>query len=295
MGAGWIDTARLSRGRRRLAAGSVDGPPGTRFVELETSWIRYRAVGDGLPVVLAPDPPNVVEHYGELIAGLSSRHRVICLEAPGFGFSYPKPGFGYGLQDQVSALTELLDRLAIGPATICFPCVAAYAAIELAARRQDLVARLILIQAPCWSQELAWASRIDRRGLVRTPFVGQAVLALGKRRIAKGWYQAALPRGHSQQGFLDLGLGALERGALYCLASAFQATFNSATEVPSIKIPALILWGAADRTHRDSRMSSMKEHVPGAQEVVFGSAGHFPELEEPERFVQIVAEFAADG
>ena len=40
----------------------------------------------GVPV-LAPDPPNVIEHLSPLVDALSTSHRVVCVELPSFGFS----------------------------------------------------------------------------------------------------------------------------------------------------------------------------------------------------------------
>src|SRR5207244_1817669 len=83
--------------------------------------------------------------------------------------------------------------------------------------------RVVCWQTPAWSEALGWVRRIDRRGLLQTPWLGQLAMSFGKRRVARGWYRAALPPGADPAPFLAPALAAFERGSTYCLASAFQA------------------------------------------------------------------------
>jgi len=55
----------------------------------------------------------------------------------------------------------------------------------------------------------------------------------------------------------------------------------------------LVLWGLADRTHRRTDKRSILSYMPHARWVEFDSAGHFPELEEPERFREVLFRFLA--
>ncbi len=289
-----LDVARLRR-RRSRAARRADGPaPGTRRVELSRASVRTRIAGSGRPtVVLAPDPPNVIEHYEELIDLLSSRFRVVCYELPGFGLSWPKGGFRFTLEDQVSAARELLGELALGPYVLALPCVAAYVGLRLAADPRAQVERVVAIQAPSWTQEVDWARRVDPRGLLRMPVVGQAMMALGQRRMARGWYRAALPKGYSDEPFLDPALESFDRGACFCLGSAFQGLFRGqTTELEPVEKPTLAVWGTADRTHRPSEPRSLLEHAPGAEVVELDGVAHFPDLERPERFSELLRDFA---
>jgi pimeloyl-ACP methyl ester carboxylesterase len=59
-----------------------------------------------------------------------------------------------------------------------------------------------------------------------------------------------------------------------------------------INQPSLVIWGEADRSHRDTDKSSTKSYCPQAREIRFANAGHFPELEEPEMFAREVRDWA---
>jgi len=290
MSAARLETFLQTHRRARPPSGD-----GVRFVELPQATLRVRVAGTGpVALVIVPDPPNVIEHYDRLIALLAPHLRVVCCEAPGFGFSRPAPGFDFSPASQAASMAALLARLALGPYLLAFPCFAGLVAVQLAAEHPELVNGLVIVQTPAWSEALGWVRRIDRRGLLQTPWLGQLAMSFGKRRAARGWYRAALPPGADPAPFLAPALAAFERGGAYCLASAFQAACRTpAPRLGPVRQPALVVWGGADRTHRRTDKRSILEYVPRADWVDFAAAGHFPDLEQPERFRDELRHFLA--
>jgi len=262
--------------------------------------VRVRDTGGdgGRPVVvLTCDPPNVVEHYDALIELLRGQYRIVCWEMPGFGFSRPVRGFGFTMTEYERVCEELLDGLRVSGSVLAFPCVWGYVALQLAARRPDLVRGLVLAQAPHWSEELAWARRLDPTRLVGRPYVGQLVMAVSSQRVARDWYRVALPRGTTAAttaAFTDPAVDALRAGGLFCLASLTQAWFGPRLSAPMedrplAPQPAVLMWGAADRSHRHSHPESALPYLPRGRVVTYPDAGHFPELERPDRLRDALA------
>src|SRR6185369_3517251 len=117
----WIDRVeRAWMARRRGAAA-----PGTRAVAAGGAIFRVRVVGRGGPTnVLAPDPPNVIEHLAAVAEALAVRHRVVCLELPGFGFSVAPTDFDFSVAANSRLIGALLDELDLGPYALALPCLA---------------------------------------------------------------------------------------------------------------------------------------------------------------------------
>lgn len=256
---------------------------GVRLVRLPSATLRVREEGTGARlVVLACDPPNVIEHYDALASALVARgFRVVVFEPPGFGFSRQHPGASLALDDQVGSVRELLQVLPDADITIlAFPCVAAYVALRLAIRHPALVDGLVLMQAPAWEDEMRWLDRVDRRRLLRGP-LGGAVSRFAAPRIVRAWYAAAA---RAPDAMAPPALAALTAGARFPLAAAFRAMERERPSFVGAQQPTLLVWGAGDRSHRHSAPGSLRAVVPQAREVVFEGACHFPELEEPERF-----------
>jgi pimeloyl-ACP methyl ester carboxylesterase len=293
--ANWIDTAIPN-----FRAGTVAQTPafnsraGIAHVRLPEALIRYRVVGTGTQtIVLATDPPIVIEHYDELIAHLAADFRLIIFELPGFGFSMPRSGFSFDFLRVNDLVAEFLRRIEMGPYLLAFPCASAYCAIDIAARYQELVRGVVLIQAPSWSEEVKWKHGRDKRGLLSTPVIGQLALQILKRKRAPKWLAAAVGRREKLSLFAETSDTAFSHGACFCLASAFQRYLTDVSPVlTAIAQPALVIWGEADQSHCHTDKSSTKLYCPNSKDVRFEAAGHFPELEEPEIFAEEVREWA---
>lgn len=263
---------------------------GIEFVDVPSGRLRVRTGGSqGRAVVFAVDPPNVLEHYGPLFVRLRA-HRLLAFEPPGFGHSRAARGYRHTLDESAAAVVQLLEKKGVRDAVLAFPCLAAYAALRVAHERPDLVAGLVLMQAPSWPQERAWVERVDRHGLLRTPLVGQAMMALRTDPIAEAWYRAAVPDERQRETFRSMAVEAMDHGAKFPLASALQGLFGGADPaLPAPRQPTLCLWGDGDRSHGRSDPASMREHAPQATHVTFEGCGHFPELEMPNRFADELA------
>src|ERR1700730_2818448 len=145
----WIDTVIPNIRSRSIAQSSeFNSRPGIASLQLPDTLIRYRMVGDGpQTVVLAADPPVVIEQYDELIQCLEENFRVIVFEIPGFGFSLPRSGFRFDFAAMNNLVADFLRRLAVGPYLLVFPCVSAYGAIDIAARFPSLVSGVEVVAA----------------------------------------------------------------------------------------------------------------------------------------------------
>ena len=272
-----------------------------RVVPIE-SWdaagarLRVRTGGAPAPargartLLHATDPPNVVEAYAELFVALGQAlpgARLVAFEPPGFGRSRAPKGFGYAWREQVDVLEALAAR--VGPCVLAFPCVSAYAGLALAARRPDLVEGLVLSQAPAWPDEKAWMARVDRNRLVRTPLVGQAVMALRAEGVAQKWYEAASGDVDKMRPLARMSVEALTHDAKFPLADAFQAMDREDPPLAVVDKPALLVWGDKDRTHRGSDPDGLAALLPRARRATLEGAGHFPELERPRGYAEAVA------
>jgi hypothetical protein len=101
---------------------------------------------------------------------------VVVFEVPGFGFSMPQFGFRFDFLDANDVAVEFLRRLDLGPYVLAFPCVSAYAAIDIANRATELVSGVVILQAPSWEEEVKWKHGRDRQGILSKPIVGQLAL-----------------------------------------------------------------------------------------------------------------------
>ena len=60
----------------------------------------------------------------------------------------------------------------------------------------------------------------------------------------------------------------------------------------SVRVPVLVVWGAADRIYPPEHGEAFAKAIPGARLVVLDEAGHLPQLEAPSALLAAVLDFA---
>jgi len=283
MAAKWVDLLRLRLGSPPSITQAITRS-NISFLNTPFGSLRIRDSGGVSPsLIFACDAPNVLEHYDAIFSLLSSSYRLICLEMPGFGFSYPNSSFDFSMRQYVDVVVYVIETLSVGLATLMFPCAWSYVAFQLATERPILVEKLLVSQCPCWDEEQAWTKRIDIRGLMRTPVVGQLFLAVSLESVSDGWYDIALPPGQRKKSFSEPARNVLSNGGIFCLASLIQTWFHVKNPSFWVEQPTIVMWGGSDRTHRHSNPDSVLKYLKRGKVVTYRDAGHFPELEDPER------------
>lgn len=292
MNATQIDTIRLKWQERKILSLAPQFGDGINFMKLKNALARYYEGGKGSEtLVFIPDAPNTIEHYNSLIPLLIPHYRVVVLELPGFGFSIPtNTSFCFSLQDATDFVLEFLDKLGHKNYRLCFSCVSGFIAVKAARLRPDIISKIVIMQTPEWQEEKQWAKRIDFKGLIATPFIGQLLMLLKKQWVAKQWYHHALPQDNYQSSYFETSREAFAKGSNYSLASAFQSLFgmNDPT-FKKVKQPTVIIWGMKDRTHKKTNKESVSAYFENAEIIQFENAGHFPELEQPLLFYNIIS------
>ncbi|MGH8529280.1 MAG: alpha/beta fold hydrolase [Nevskiales bacterium] len=294
MDATWIDTLILPWQRRKILSGpAASSRKDVHFVQLTAATLRYRISGQGpKTIVLVTDPPVVLEQYDDLIWYLAGDYRVVVFEMAAFGFSLPHLGTPFHFESAVGIVREFLTRLDLGPSVLAFPCAAAYMAIALAGWHPELVSDLVIIQAPDWHEEQKWKRTRDPKNILGRPYIGQILISLLKRRRVGDWYRLALGNPALLDEFLQPTLEAFGRGARFSLASSFQKYLTEAEPAfAPVRQPTLIVWGKNDRSHCKTDMASTLRYAPHAQLVYLPETGHFPELERPKEFANLLHGF----
>ncbi len=282
----WLDA--------KLAAGSVKQhrqiqPPAlnTRWLQTPAGTIRvFDSGGDKPCVVMAPDGPNVLEHYQGLFALLTPQVRVVCFDMPGFGFSAPSAAYDHSLEQGAAAILSVLDQLNIAKATLALSCANGFYAMRVAQRAPHRVASLLLSQTPSVEAMHRWTERVVPRPLT-VPVLGQLVSRVFRQKMAVSWYRIALPKTTDGAPFQQTARHALRCGGCFSLAGVVQGLVRESVDATQgISTPCTVLWGSQDRSHRLTDPLAILRDAPHAEVVRFDDCGHFPDLENPQRFVQ---------
>lgn len=258
-------------------------------------------LGDGPTVLLVHGQPGSGADWGELASRLSSDHRVLAPDRPGWG-SCPDPATG--IAGNARRLAALLDACRCGPATVVGHSFGAGVAVALATSRRDLVRSLVLVGPVGTSAAL---SRLDT--LLARPLVGELAVRSGAAALRvllgvarRDWVPARVREGaRGLEGYASVrALATGPHGAHPPWESFVVEQEALVRETPalerslaSLDLPVVLVHGARDRVVPLGASRAMASRVPGAEVVVVRGAGHLLPFERPDVLEGIVRRYGA--
>ena len=236
--------------------------------------------GAGHPLVLmhgfapvAPDAP--------FLARLAEHAEVIAPTHPGFGHSARPDGFDT-VYDLVHLYLGLLDQLPREKVALVGLSFGGWLAAEIATACPHRLDKLVLVDAV--------GIKVSNRETADVLDVFNTSPAEVRRR---SWHDAA--RWAPDYDAMDdaaLVAHARNRDAL-CLYAWHPYMYNPRLRrwLARIAVPTLVLWGASDRVVTPAYGRAYAAGIPGARFETIEAAGHHPEIEQPDTFVERVLAF----
>jgi pimeloyl-ACP methyl ester carboxylesterase len=217
---------------------------------------------------------------------LASNHRAYALDFWGFGDS-GKQGVGYTVQDYIEMVDQFMERLGIWSASILGHSMGGTVSLGLALECPERVQRVVVVGSPVQGEGLALFLRLAaRRLLASLAYRSPGLLPLGVRLFSpllardwKTWYRM-FER--------DLSRTTLESFHL-SIASLHKTDLSS--RLSDIRMPTLGIYGQRDRIVDPGQGEVLAQGAPQARLCRFDRSGHFPMLDEPERFYRVLGEF----
>jgi pimeloyl-ACP methyl ester carboxylesterase len=231
---------------------------------------------------------------------LAERYTVLAPDLLGHGAS-AKPRGDYSLGAYASGVRDLLVALGHERATFVGHSLGGGVAMQLAYQFPERCERLALVSSGGLGREVSWllrAATLPGTELVLPLLTAPRLLGLG-RDLARflgrlglqpGTDLAEMARGHAS---LD------EPDARQAFVQTLRAVIDAGGQRVSARdrlylasgMPTLIAWGDNDPIIPAEHGRSAHEAMPGSRFVTFGGAGHFPHLDDPLRFVEVLGDF----
>jgi len=251
-----------------------------RRVKVGAGALRVLEAGHGTPLVYLHGVGDNGEAF-PVLARLAEHYRVIRPDHPGF---IESDDLGAGSVGEIAEIEErLLDALGVDRFVLIGCSFGGWVAAELALRAGERVERLVLI---------------DPVGL-RGPEQGPDMFAMApdellratvfdeERRAAAA---AAPPPAH-----IAARLARSRAEALRLGRDPYMHDPDLAARLAALEVDTLVVWGAQDGVVPPSYGREWLAAVRGCRLELIEDAGHLPQIERPERFLQVTGLLPAEA
>ena len=265
--------------------------------------LAYHIVGAGVPVICLPGGPMQDSSYLGELGGLSAHRRLIMVDPRGTGQSaIPEDAASYRCDRLVDDVEALRAHLGLDRLYLLAHSAGANLAALYMARHPRRVGKLALIAPSTMAVGIAVTGEARREtALLRKdePWFGAAFAAL--EAIIAGnatddswkaidpffygrWDAAAQAHQAAQDGHRN------DQAAAFGAEGAYDPQATRAA-LAAFNAPVLLLAGEVDLNTPPSVVAELAKLFPSAEFVVQPGAGHFPWLDDADRFVTTTATF----
>jgi 3-oxoadipate enol-lactonase len=261
------------------------------LLQLGGRRLHYDLIGDGAGVVvclahaLAADSGMWAEQVPALLA---AGRRVLRIDMRGHGGSEAPVGT-CTLEDLAADIVAVLDSLALDRVDFVGLSVGGMIGEALAIHHGARLASMLLCEAPpaslhnareIWAPRLAAVTRANSCEPIADATMERWLSPAFRARDPGRWRQIR-----------DTVAATTSAGYVGCVAAL--SGFDYVSRLPSVRTPALVLYGEEDVASSADETKRLAALIPGGQFVSFPGARHLPNVEAPDRFNRILLDWLA--
>ena len=267
-----------------------------RITNLDAGPIAWTEVGAGPPLVMLHGLGDSHRTWRRVLPQLSRRHRVLLVDLPGHGLS-GRPDAPYTIDWYAQTMHGWLDELGIERASVFGHSFGGGVAQWMLLQRPDRIDRLGLVAPGGLGREVSIGLRLASLPIAKwlAPYfmgigthvmmrTGQLVLPEADELARIAWMNSAPGTARAFCRTVS--------GCMNMFGQTMQS-WDRIHEVPTLP-PLGVFWGERDRILPLKHALHAAERIEGAMLARYQRAGHFPQLEEAERFTFDVQRFLGD-
>jgi pimeloyl-ACP methyl ester carboxylesterase len=274
---------------------------GRQVVSIHGHEVSYRDVGEGPVLLLLHGIAGSSRAWRDVMPALAGDFRLIAPDLLGHGES-AKPLGDYSLGAYASGMRDFLGVLGVERATLVGQSFGGGVAMQLAYQHPEVCERLVLVDSGGLGREVSPLLRAATLPLAeyvlpvifpafvkeRGDSVSRFLLRRGIRsgRAAEMWLAyRSLTESDNRKAFVRTMRSVIDPGGQ--TVSALDRLYLAAA------VPTLIVWGEDDPIIPVSHAHTAHEVIDGSRLEILPGVGHFPHVEAPERFVEVLRDFIA--
>ncbi len=261
------------------------------FANVGAQQICFYEKGDGPPILLLHGMFGDLLDWEPVLEPLSSRHRVVALDLPGFGDS-GKPCQGYNAEFFLTTLHTFLCQRQIPDVTLVGNSFGGQIAILYALRHPESVAKLVLVDSGGFKQYTR-----EEIAFTEARFTESAIAALTPEINTLLFSPVFSRPSPAREQYVARQNAKLKRAdyAVYAYAIAQSIRLSLSTylldRISQLRCPVLLLWGEKDPVLPLALAEQALRQLQHGELKVLRGCGHTPQLECPGTFLDSILPF----
>lgn len=271
-----------------------------QHVRLHGHQVGYRIAGEGPLVVLIHGITSRSDVWLDAMATLSEHYTVVAPDLLGHGRS-AKPRGDYSLGAYASGGRDLLGVLGFERGTVVGHSLGGGIALQFAYQFPEYTERLVLVSSGGLGTEvhpILRAGAIPGSELVMPLIAPNWLVRAGAAAaefLRRFGVQAGPDLAEAVRGYASLADREARSAFLHTLRAVIDLEGQRVSAADRLylaeRVPTLLIWGTADRIIPVEHGRSAVEQIPGSRLVEIPGAGHWPQLDDPDRFAAEIVDF----
>ncbi len=271
--------------------------PASKYMNIDGLEVHYKDEGTGPVLLMVHGSESSLRTYDRIAAKLKDKYRIIRFDIPGYGLSGRISDRAAASVQPTDIPAKLLAALGATEVNCAGVSSGGTMCMYLAARHPQLVKRLILSNMP--------SDPVKTDHMVQP----ESFIAAQKRASETGYrdqvfwnefltYFAGDPARISEQTrreYYDFNRRTPEKHPIAMIARIGDGK-EARVLMQAVKVPTLIIWGGKDHLLPVFAADNLAGYLPNAQisKLIMPDVGHYPPLESPERFAELIRVYLED-
>jgi pimeloyl-ACP methyl ester carboxylesterase len=237
-------------------------------VILQDEIVHYEVLGRGKPLIFIHGWVGSWRYWIPAMQSASISYRTYALDLWGFGDSAKIPT-NYSLEQQVNLIDQFMQEMGIGKIAMIGHGLGAIVALLYAYRNKKWVDRVMAVSLPNGHHT-----------------VNQRLYTASPQELAD-WL---LSRSSDSEAARNEAPKADQRAIQYSLANLQRIDMASLAQ--TLETPCLLVYGQNDPALEGGGQTEQAPTLPETiHQILFDQSGHFPMLDEPNKFNRLLADF----
>ncbi len=253
--------------------------------------VHYEVDGHGKPLVFLHGWLGSWGVWRDTMLTISDlrQYKIYALDFWGFGDSAKKSASFFNISSYVFMVDQFMEIMGIAQAPVIGHSMGGTVAMNLALEHPSRVEKIVVIGSPMIGSSLNILLKLAGHQFIASlAWSNLDLLRLGLRIFSSQWAKDGPKLYRMIEG--DLSRTTVEA---FWWSMASLRDINLQPHLGQIKVPTLAIYGKKDNIVHPSQAKIIGEQVKGARVEWMDGSKHFPMLDEPERFINVLLDFLA--